>query len=177
MAKHGRKGRKFRRYLRGNIDHFLALGTLNNNDVIGSALDTVVDTTWVSSIKATWSLNDLTPITDAGPILVGIAHSDYSDPEIEAFLENTGSWDAGDMVSQELARRKIRVVGTFQFSGGSSALSSDVLNDGRQLTTKCGWMLSPGDTLRVFAYNTGSAALATTDPSVRVQGHANLWPQ
>ncbi len=175
MAK--RKGRrKFRRYLRGNIDHKLELGTLGANTVIKTNVaDSVVDTAWMSSVKATWSLTGFTKGADDGPILVGIAHSDYATTEIEEFVENiTGSWDAGDLVSQEIAKRKIRLVGMLGIPPAVD--ESDVLNDGRLLNKKAGWMLSPADTVGIWAYNAGDSPL-TTGAEIRVQGHANLWPR
>ncbi len=176
MAKHG-KGRKFRKYLRGNIDHKLVLGTLGAKVLIGSLVaDTVVDTTFVSSVKATWSLADFTDEVGDGPIVCGIAYSDYSDSEVEQFVENiTGSWDAGDLVSQEIARRKIRVVGTFP-SAPLSGIAVSSLNDGEPVQTKAKWSLSPGDTVRIWAYNSGDAAL-TTGAQLFVNGFANLWPR
>ncbi len=177
MAMAKRTGRKFRKYLRGNIDHKLLLSTLGANTLIGSLVaDTVVDTTWMSSVKATWAIGDFTNAVGDGPITVGIAHSDYTDAEVEAFVENiTGSWDAADLVSQEIARRKIRVVGTFQ-SVGVAATTLEVLNDGNQITTKAGWMLSEGQTVRIWAYNAGDSSL-TDGTRLHVNGHANLWPQ
>ncbi len=168
--------RKFRRYLRGAIDHQLSLGTLSANTLIGSLVnDTVDDSTWISSVRATWSLDDLTPAADDGPILVGIAQGPYTDAQVEEWIENTGAWKAGSPVAQEIARRRIRQVGTFE--GAASATLAQVLNDGKEITTKCGWMMAPGEAIRIWAYNTGGSALATTDPNVRVQGHANLWPK
>jgi len=174
MARHGRK---FRKYLRGNIHHKLQLGTLGAKTLIGSLVaDTVVDTTWISSVKATWSMDAFTESTLDGPIQVGIAHSDYSDAEVEEWVENnTGTWDAGDLISQEIGRRKIRVVGLFK--NPQSILETAELNDGLPVTTKAGWMLSPGDTIRIWAYNTGDGAVQATDPAVRAEGHANLWPK
>ncbi len=174
MGKHGR--RKYRRYLRGAIDHNLSLGTLGANTVIGSQVsDTVDDTTWISSVRATWSLDDLTPAADDGPILCGIAQGPYTDAQVEEWIENLNSWKAGSPVSQEIARRRIRQVGTFE--GADTATLAQVLNDGKMITTKAGWMMAPGETIRIWAYNTGGSALATTDPNMRVQGHANLWPK
>ncbi len=171
------KRRKFRKYLRGNIDHKLQLSTLGANTLIGSNVaDTVVDTTWCSSVRATWTLDLFTASTSDGPILCGIAHSDYSDAEIEEFVENiTGSWDAGDLVSQEVARRKVRLVGVFDNPQDTTVAAR--IADGKMITTKAGWMLSPGDTIRIWAYNTGDGALQTTDPAMRTQGYANLWPK
>ncbi len=107
--------------------------------------------------------------------MVGVAHSDYTAAEIEEWIETTGSWDEGDLVQQEIAKRKIRRCGIFD--GPSDANNTAVLNEGAARRTKCGWILNLGDGLNQWAYNMGTGDLATTSPVVRVQGHANLWPQ
>ncbi len=176
VAKKGRR-RRFRRYLRGAIDFNFSLVTLAGNTLVSGVVGgSVTEKAWLSSAVIRWSLDDVTPAVDTGPLLVGVAHSDYTDAEIEAWVENTGSWSEGDMVSQEIARRKIRMVGVFQTAPGAASVGIAVLNDGKPIRTKCGWMLESGDTLRVWAYNQGSAAYATTEPNVHVQGHANFWP-
>ncbi len=107
MAKRGR--RKFRRYLKGKINEDADLTTLAANTSVKNGLTTVVDdSTWVSSIKATWSMTGFTPTNNAGPIYVGVAHNDYTNAEIQEWIENTGAWNAGDLQSQEIAKRKIR---------------------------------------------------------------------
>ncbi len=176
MAKHG-KGRKYRRYLRGKLDLALALGTLSSDDVIIQAMsETVNERTWVSSLKSTWILADLT--LGEGPITVGIAHGDYTAAEIEEFLENAGSWNEGDLVAQEIAKRKIRIVGTFSGSEGSptGATFAEALNEGMPVSTKCGWILNQGETIDVWAFNKSGGNL-TTGGIVRLEGHVNLWPQ
>ncbi len=174
LAKHGRR----RRYLRGAIDHKLNLGsTLAPQTVIGSAIaDVLVEEAWLSSVKATWSMDLFTTASNRGPIVVGVAHSDYTDTEIEEWIENLNSWETKDKIGQEIARRKIRMVGTF-FNPPDAAGAVALLSEGRMVRTKCGWMLGTGQTLKIWGYNSGSGALATTDPAVRVQGHANLWPK
>ncbi len=158
------------------MDEVLSLGTLAGSTLVGTGMaGSVQERTWISSIRAAWSLNDFTPAVDAGPIMVGVAHNDYSDAEIEAWIENAGSWDEGDLVSQEVAKRKIRMVGVFD--AAALAEGEAVLNDGKPITTKCGWILNQADTLKMWAYNMGAQALATTTPSLRAQGHANLWPK
>ncbi len=176
MGNHGKR-RKFRRYLRGNIDYRLQLGVIAGNDVVDQLVaDTVVDTTWCSSVKATWTLDNWTKGEGIGPIMVGIAHSDYTDAEIEEWIENATNWDVGDLRVQEIGRRKIRIVGTF--SNPDTSSESAQLSEGRQITAKVNMMLNEGDTLQIWAYNTGSQAhSATTNPNLRVQGHANLWPK
>ncbi len=176
MAKgKARRRRKFKKYLRGQIRHTLALGTLASATLVGSNVgDTVTEKAWVTSVIGTWSLSAMTKAAGVGPIMCGLAHSDYSDAEIEAFIENAGSWEEGDQVEQEVARRKIRIVGVFDVT--DTATEDDVLNDGKPIRTKCGWMLTTGQTVKFWCYNTGANPLATTDPQFKVQGHANLWP-
>jgi len=168
--------RKFRKYLKGQIDHQFTLGTLAAQDVVSDPVgDTVREKAWLTSVKATWSLSNITSIIDSGPILVGIAHSDYTDAEIEEWIENLASWDSGDMIGQEVAKRKIRRVGLFGTPVGGPP-DKLALNDGKPIRTKCGWQLVTGQTVKIWAYNTGTAALATTVPVVHTQGFANLWP-
>ncbi len=173
MARRGR--RKFRRYLRGNIDVTKLLGTLAAEDLIVVAIpDTVEEKAWVSSIKATYSLLNMTPGATSGPLSFGVAHSDYTDTEIESWVELLSSWKQGKKVEQEIARRKIRRIGTFENPSGPTDTAR--FADGRQVTTKIGWQLITGQTLQFWVYNEGSGALATIDPSFHVNGHANIWP-
>ncbi len=172
MAQHGRK---FRRYMRGSIDHRLDLGTLAANTLIGTDLtDKVEEPVYVSSVKAAYTMDQFTPITDAGPVLCGWAHSDYTNAEIEAWVENAGSWSQGDKVQQEIANRKIKQIGIFDLSVLTDGWAR--IRDGATFTTKIGWVLIEGQTLKFWCYNMGLAAVGTTDPNVRAQGHANLWP-
>ncbi len=171
-----RKKGAFRKYLRGAISMDFSLGTLASKDTVTiDNTDSVVEKAWVSSVKATWSMASYTPTVGVGPIVVGVAHSDYTATEIEEWLENTGSWEEASQVSQEIAKRKIRIVGTFEVPAAST--ETIPLNDGMQITTKCGWMLRTGQTVRYWAYNRGTAAIATTVPIVNIEGHANLWPR
>ncbi len=176
MARRGSK-RKFRRYLRGNINISKALGTLAQTvGILQSVSDVVEDTTWCSSIKCQYAMNNWTGVINAGPIQVYVAHSDYSLQEIEAYIESTASWDQGDKIAQEVRSRKIRHVGQFYPQGGSGAAATNDMNGGRFVRTKIGWMLSEGDTLTFCFYNGGQVAVGTTDPVVEIMGHANLWP-
>ncbi len=162
-----------RRYIRGSVDENKLLGTLGTKVLISDTWDEVVDEkTLISSIVAAWTLDNLT--SPQGPILFGVAHSDYSDAEIEEYIENTGSWNEGNKVSQEISKRQVRVIGTFV--GTQLAGAADVeINDGKPVKTKLNWVLTTGDTLKMWAYNLSASPLATTDPAMRANGHANLW--
>ncbi len=164
------------RYIRGDMDEQLGLSTLGAKVAIKGNFDQVVNgRTLVSSVVAAWSMTSFTKSTGDGPILVGIAHGDYSAAEIEEFLEATGSWDEGDLVQQEIAKRKIRRIGIFENPADEAASVS--LNNGTKIKTKLNWILNDGATLSLWAYNTGTSPLATTNPTVQALGHANLWPR
>ncbi len=174
MARKGRR-RKFRRYLKGVIDVNMSLNAVAGNT--GTRLvvtDSVTEKAWVSSIKCSYALGNMTPANNAGTFVLYVAHSDYTLAEIEEYIENLQSWEEGDMRQQEVARRKIRLVGTFQQT--TDPLDRIPLNDGRPVTTKCGWMLTTGQTLAFVAYNQGTAANPTTIGQLPINGHANLWP-
>ncbi len=163
------------RYLKGNVDNDFSLGTLaGSTGILSANVDTVTEKAWCSSLKATWSLQGMTLGDNIGPIEVGVMHSDYSLVELEEYLELTTGWDEGDLISREIQGRKIRRIGVFEMPADGADSS---LNEGRPITTKCGWMLKTGATLTYWAYNAGTGALATTDPNVHVRGHANLWPR
>lgn len=175
VSKHNR-GRRFRRYIPGSIDHKVNVGVLASKTVLKTDIaSTVIDSTWCSSIRATWSVNGITKFADRGPLLVGICHSDYTSTEVEEWLESLVNWDQGNKVAQERARRMCRIVGVFE--DPVSAATAAVLNDGKPITTKVGWLLAPGQTLGIWVYNQGSVAYASTDPDMQVVGKANLWPQ
>lgn len=174
----GRGRRKMGRYIRGNVDETMDLGTLAARTLQAEAFDEAVnERTFISSLVASWSLGDMTDADDVGPIMVGVAHGDYSAAEIEEFIENTGSWDEGDLVQQEVGQRKIRVVGIFETAPAASVVAVRTLNEGRPIKTKLGWILLQAQTIDVWAYNLGSAALSTTAPNLHLQGHVNLWPR
>ncbi len=173
-AKRRGSRRSMRGYMKGDINEKIDLGTLAASTLISANIgETVIERTLISSIVTTWSLSEFTQAVGDGPIVVGVANSDYTDSEIEQVLENNGSWNAGSLVDQEKTKRKVRIIGTFQQKDIS--VGNSVLNDGKPIKTKLNWVLETGQTLSLWAYNDGESALATTDPDVNVFGHANLF--
>ncbi len=160
---------KGRRYLRGRVDEEVPLLALATKTGVVASFDETVDSrTLLTSIVAKWGLEGLTD--GEGPILVGVAHGDYTLAEIEAYLENTGSWNESDLIqSREIAKRLIREVGML-------SSDEDMLNDGKPVKTKLNWILNEGVTLDLWAYNVSTGTL-TTGGVVHCTGHANLWPQ
>ncbi len=170
MAK---KGKSMKGYMKGNVDEVLQLGTLAATTLISTNFDESVNEKYlISSLVATYALNGM--VAGQGPILFGVAHSDYTSAEIEAVIENTGSWDAGNKVQQEIGKRLVRIIGTMVGEGGTG--TNDVKwNKGQPVKTKLNWMLQTSDTLKLWAYNISDDALTTADPGLRCNGHANLW--
>ncbi len=161
------------KYVPGDIGLDRSLGTLAAKTGVETTTTTVDEVARVSSVKCTYTLSDFTQIGNAGPILVCIAHSDYSLAEIEAWVERVTSWSSGDLIAQEVSNRRIRKIGIFP--GVPSDNTSVTLNDGKPIKTKLNWRLNTGQGLKFFLYNLGTGALATTDPNVNIQGKANLW--
>ncbi len=175
LAKHRKgRGRSMKNYMRGECDENLVLGTLASQTLVGGNFDeAVTERTLISSLVATYAVQDATDGSGIGPILVGIAHSDYSDAEIEAWIETTTSWETSDLIGQEVAGRLCRKVGILTVPETIDFQTS--LNDGKPITTKLNWVLNTGQTIKLWAYNLGTSAFATTSPVIRLQGHVNLW--
>jgi len=175
MGKRSRRNRKFRKYLAGKVNVEVTLSGLGQKAVNTADMpSTVVEKAYCTSVDAAWSMQDFTPGVGRGPIMVGLGHTDYTNAEIEEYIENVGSWDEGNLIQQEVSKRKIRIVGIFPTP--VDATHTVVLNDGKLIHTKMGIMLQTGQTLEVFAYNLGTASMATTTPRVTARGTAHLWP-
>ncbi len=169
-----RRGRNMSRYLKGIASEKMLLGTLAASTGIKENWDDSVDeASIVTSIVGSWALGNWSVATNVGPIAFGVAHSDYSQAEIESWYEATSSWDQGDLVAKEVANRKIRLIGIF--AGAGVAVANIPFNDGKEVKTKLNWTLATGQTLALWAYNTGSTAVGGTDPSVNFSGHANIF--
>ncbi len=160
------------RLLKGNVDDNLTVGALTALDVISTIFDNVVDErSFLLSMEAVWGQHDAT--IGEGPVVVGVAHSDYSAAEIEEWLEVTGSWNEGDLVELEIGLRgkRIRIVGAFPM-----ATSDEVLNDGKPIKTKLGFIVNQGQSFQIWAYNKSEATF-TTGMILTTNGHCWVKPQ
>ncbi len=169
MAKKGTRRRRRTRVIKGNVDEELTLGALANDTVFSESFDNVcAEKMFALSIEAVYSRHSIA-LTE-GPIVFGVAHNDYSAAEIEEFIEATGSWDTGDLIAQEINRRKIRIVGVFD---GEDA--EEKFADGKSVKTPLKWMLNSTDTLRFWAYQKSGAPL-TDGCILNANGHVWLKP-
>jgi len=160
-------------YMKGRVNETLSLGTLASSVLVADTWDSAPEeTVLISSIDTSWALDQIT--APQGPIAFGVAHSDYSDAEIEAVLEQAGSWSEGSKIEQEVAKRLVRQIGVFTSDNLAGTVDLE-FNEGQPVKTKLNWRLATGDTLKMWAYNLSASALATTVPIMRCIGHANLW--
>ncbi len=149
----GKSRRKGYRYL--PVDQTFPIGNLTTKDVIADDLNSSVDQdTFMVSADLVWGTEDFT--IGEGPLVVGLAHSDYTSAEIEECLEALASWDKGDKVANEQRKRKVRVVGAFPLIA-----VDEVLNLGMPVKTKLGFVVEIGNTLKTFAYNPTLGTIAT----------------
>ncbi len=148
----------------------LAVGALATLDVISADLTAAVtDPLRVVSVDCSYNIADLAAFIDDGQEF-GLAHSDYTDAEIEECIEAFNSIDLGNKIAQEQANRLVRTVGFFQ-AGGVSTDSSLSFNNGRPMKTKLNWRLSIGDSIRIWIRN-GSDTVYTTGSNLLVVGNA-----
>ncbi len=159
------------KYIRGNVEENLAIGVVGSGALISDQWDeTVNEKALLSSIVTTWSVDNLQPLD--GPLIFGVAHSDYTVAEITEVIATGGSWDSGNLISQEISKRKVRQVGVI--SGINVAIVDYVHNEGRPVKTKLNWMLQTGDGLQMWMFNRG-AAVTVTGATLKCSGFANLW--
>ncbi len=164
------------RYIKGGVDESVSLTTLAARTLVSGIFDdSVSERTLITSLVGRWAMTQYTFGTNIGPVMVGLAHSDYTDAEIQEVIDNSRSWEEQDLIGQEVGKRKVKIVGIFQ--GFDSPTADMVLKDGMPIKTKLNWILNSGQTLRVWAYNLGTVAIGTTVPIVHCEGHANLWPK
>ncbi len=160
-------------YIKGSLEENIALGTLAGNTALVEATQVVSERSVVTSIDALYSLAGMTPGDNIGPIEIGVAHSDYSLAEIEEWLERSNSWAEADLPAREISARKIRRIGVFEVPATQG--ESKALNDGKPIKTRLNWVVNAGQGLQFYIYNQGGQPLATTDPNVHVDGHANIF--
>ena len=175
-AKGTYKRRRYRqgRYLRGGVSVNKDLGTMQALDVQTEDMPEVVsERTRVSSLDCMWTTSGWIQSDDDGPIMVGVAHSGYTDAEIEGWIEDQDTWDEGDMQLRDVRQRLIRKIGVLTSpptDGGSKSL-----NDGKPIKTRLNWVLSTGQTLQIWYYNMGNSAFGAPGPHVQTNGHVNLF--
>ncbi len=157
-----RKGRSRIRAMKSGKS--VPAGALAAQDMASAAITgTADDGMWLVSADLTVALEAHT--AGEGPLVVGCAKADYTAAEIEEWYESNASWDRGDMIANEHARRKCRMIGTF-----NGLTTEEVLNNGVPIRIKLGWKLEPGEVgIQYWIFN-DSAATLTTGTLAKFQG-------
>jgi len=119
----------------------------------------------IHSVDLLWTLRGLT--AGEGPLLFGVAHSDYTAAEIVEALAAT-IVDGSDKIALEQARRLVRRIGIF-----SGFDTNETFNDGKSMKTRLNWEIQDGKSLNIWVLN-NSGAILTTGSAVQVNGHINL---
>ncbi len=122
----------------------------------------VVDRVYALWAKGVWSMQK--NVAGDGPLMVGLAHGDYTAAEIEEALEAAASWDRSDKIAVEQAQRKVRRSGTFD-----GVATEEKLNQGMPYFQKLGFIIEDGETVSMWARNTDSTARGGS-PTVNFNG-------
>jgi len=137
---------------------------------------TSLDLTWTSHIEQAAEPGNI------GPLLFGVAKSDYSDAEIEAWVENPSGFTRANLIQQEISARHIKLIGQFSYpslapSEVAGKVVSKLLNDGLPIHTRLNWRILEGQSLSLWVYNAGNAdVVATSGQDVTVFGKINgFW--
>ncbi len=166
---HGRRRRRSFNLRRVRVAAENAIGALATLDVVGGNLTgTSTDPYRIMSVSFTYGLSDLGATSDDGQEF-GLAHSDYSDAEIEECLEAVNI-NVGDKIAQERANRLVRTIGQFVGAPGTGAGLN--WNDGKRVKTRLNWGMTIGDVLRVWVRN-ASGTVYTTGATIDVIG--DMW--
>ncbi len=141
------------------LNSTLELGTLAANDAIAIALVATSDSEYrMRSVKLTWLYSNI-PNLDGG-VMVGLAAPGLTAAQIEEYLEATNSIDRLNILANEQAGRKVRVIGSFGSGpGNTSSADEEYLNGGRPITTKLNWFVPIGGQVTMWAYNQSTGNL------------------
>ncbi len=132
----------------------VSVASLVNLDAVSAqASGTFTTNKFLISADFAWNIQNKTD--NEGPIIVGLAHGDYTAAEIEEWVEATASTDDADMIANERRKRKIRWVGSF-----AGENTEEALNDGVPIHTKLGWVQQEETFLTLWAYNLAGATIA-----------------
>ncbi len=99
-----------------------------------------------------------------GPLVIGLAHSDYSAAEIEEALEAVTSWNLSNLIEREQAGRKVRTIGALPI-----LVAAEVMENGSKIKVKLGFTVAAGHTLKLWGWNQSGSPM-TTGGLIELQG-------
>ncbi len=178
----GRKSK--RQWQTVEIDALIDVGAagLPVDDLVAGFMtaDAADDNFIATSLEATYTFQVETAAepSGVGPFHFGIAKSDYSSAEIEAWFENQAGFTRADLVAQELSRRHIKQIGVFMPEAvAANAKVNVVVNDGKPIKTRLNWRIVEGTRISMWMYNNGDVVVpATAGQDFNAVGHiSGFW--
>ncbi len=159
---HSRK-RNRRGFVTIKFETALSPSTLANGSTLQTGLlgAVLAEDLYVISIDAEWSARG--QVAGEGPLRVGFAHSDLSATEISECLD-VSMTDPDNIIDRERARRPVREAGVFR--GVADAAEDQVLNDGKSIRTRMGFMIGDGHNPAMWVRNKSGASLSNTNALV-----------
>ncbi len=159
-----KRGRNRRNFVAIPVERDLTLSTLADDAGIVLSLlggNFTEDFYWISS-DLSWSSKGAT--AGEGPIVVGLAHGDYTAAEIVENLD-VAFLGPGTKIEQERARRLVRRVG--EIANANSIFH--IAPEGGLIRTKSKFMVQSGKAANMWVVNKSGAQL-TTGQSIHVVG-------
>ncbi len=146
----------------------LALGTLADETVVAGNLFASNSTRDSYIVSIDWSASMRNHTAAEGPVEIGFAHDDYTVGEIAECLDAGASFDPGNKVAQEQARRLVRTAGIF-----SGLTTDETLHLGTPKRTTMKFLVSQGFNVSFWARNRNGSAL-TTGSVIELSGKAYM---
>ncbi len=131
------------------------MGTLANDTILEGAGLTLTQDCYINSV---WAYISIRNLTDAEvPLDFGYASQELSITEINEFLDASPT-SPTDVPAIEHAKRRVRLAGRMSESGNDLLL----LNNGRMIKIKLGWIVPSGKALPQLWIKNKSGATLTT---------------
>ncbi len=155
MAKRRRRTRRNPNFIGIKVTAGLTIGALVAGQIVKVNLLDLSQEFLAISADLVWTLEGIT--AQEGPLLFGLAHSDYDVAEILEAVDASPNNDS-DLIQLEHSRRMVRVVGAFPIVGTAGG---GQFNDGNKKRTKMNWRVSNNKEVALWARNDDNSTLAT----------------
>ncbi len=135
----------------------MALSTLADNSVLKTAIQAAFTRRFrVAYLKGTWIIRGGT--STEGPLVVGLAHSDYTIAEIQEATD-VSVISSSEKIANERRRRLVRKVGAFKMFESNEQLQGD--RGSEKVFTRLNWPIEEDFSLDLWAQNRSGATLTT----------------
>lgn len=180
MAKHPKRRRRNWQTIEVHNKFPLDAGFASEAGLSRDLTDNATENFIATSLEATYTLavEQAAEPNGVGPLMIGIAKSDYTIAEISEWVTNTSGFTRADLRQQEISKRHIKHVGEFHLESIASAAKLRVeLNDGLPIKTPLNWRILTGTQIQVWIFNNGDVSVvATGGQDLFINGQINgFW--